>query len=296
MSEVRIVLPATLNTFTLRGVISDFVDKCQNGLPDKVIIDFGFLGFIHPSGVTFLSNFVHWLHHRGLRCDFYQHTRNGQAHRFLDDSLFFEQHLGNKLNVYRGPRRTTQHLRRVEHAESHYFIRGTLGPWLADALNTNNASLYPFQVCLSEIFNNIQDHSDRDNGSIFAQHFPNINLVRIAIADFGRGIPHNVANVVPDISHNEAIIKAVEAGFSTKSTPRNRGAGLDYLLQTVVGTNGGEVTISSFNGMVRFLPMGGGCRPTPVLTAGFCPGTTIDIELRTDTIIPVEDEPEDLEW
>ncbi len=29
---------------------------------------------------------------------------------------------------------------------------------------------------------------------------------------------------------------------------------------------------------------------------GFCPGTTIDIDLRTDTIEALPDEREDLEW
>lgn len=296
MSEITIALPYSLNTDALRGVVQDFINRCGETLPAQVILDFHFLGFIEPAGITFLSNFVYWLHHKSIKCGFVNYNRPAACIAFLDDSLFFEQHLGKKVYPYSSPRGTTQHLRRVEHSESHSFIQMKLTPWLASTLGISKASLHPFQACLSEIFINIQDHSSRENGSIFAQHFPNLKRVKIAIADFGVGIPSNVEKVVRGLTDNQAIAKAVEVDFSTRSTPRNRGIGLDFLLQTVVCMNGGEVTISSFNGMVRFSPWEGGYQIIPSQVPGFCPGTTIDIVLRTDTITFVDDEPEDLAW
>ena len=72
-----------------------------------------------------------------------------------------------------------------------------------------------------------------DIGSIFVQHFPRLDRVSISVADFGRGIPNAVRRVAPHLDDLAAIRKAVESGFTSKSTPGNQGAGLDYLLTTV---------------------------------------------------------------
>ena len=66
--------------------------------------------------------------------------------------------------------------------------------------------------------------------------------------------------------------------------------------------NGGEVTIYSQNGIVRFHK---GETKTKTKTnvqsyvypnVGFCPGTTIDISLRTDAIEVLPNEREELQW
>ena len=149
------------------------------------------------------------------------------------------------------------------------------------------------KACISELFNNIQDHTRYDIGSIFVQHFPNEQSVNVSISDFGLGIPESVKASLPKLKDSDAILKAVEEGFTTKSTPQNRGAGLDYLLRTVVSTNRGEVTFYSCGAIVQFKP---DSEPTVFDGVGFCPGTTIDINLRTDTIEVLPDEREELTW
>jgi hypothetical protein len=98
------------------------------------------------------------------------------------------------------------------------------------------------------------------------------------------------------LSDGAAIIQAVKEGFTSKSTPGNAGLGLDYLLKTVVGTNNGTVTIYSLGGIVKFQKKNGRICPTLAQKVGFCPGTTIDINLRTDMLEWVPQEREELEW
>lgn len=293
---VVVQLPHRLNGVNLRLVIKEFVTRCAGAIPDEVCIDFAQLGFIEPAGVTFLSNFILWLRNKGAATILTGFDATKDAVRFLDDALFFEQHHGSKLNPSANPRRTTMPLVDVLHERSHAFLRGKFVPWLARASSVSRPSLGPFQVCISEIFNNIQDHSTLEIGSFFAQHFPNLNRVSIAVADFGRGIPALVRQVHPNLSDNEAILKAAEVGFTTGSTPRNRGDGLDYLMQTAVASNGGTVTVFSLNGAVKFFRHGTSVRALPVRTSGFCPGTTFDISLRTDTIEHLGEEPEEFSW
>jgi anti-sigma regulatory factor (Ser/Thr protein kinase) len=215
---------------------------------------------------------------------------------YLDDSLFFEQHCGSKLRPQASPRSTTRPLMRIAHKDSHAWLSTDLVPWLSARLSITPASLYSMKACVSEIFNNIQDHTRFDIGSIFVQHFPNEKEVTISVSDFGLGIPESVRSMLPDLDDADAIIQAVQEGFTTKSKPGNQGTGLDYLLKTVVGTNGGEVTFYSCKSIVRFSKIENEIRPSPLGGVGFCPGTTIDISLRTDTIEVLPDEREELVW
>lgn len=298
MARLTLALPWNLEGATLRTVIRSFIDGCQGRLPEEVAIDFSGLGFIKPAGITFLSNFIRWLHHQNIGPFFQGHQRDADAIRFLDDSLFFEQHLGAKLNCNARPRSTTRPLIHARHEQSHDEIRGHFIPWLSDRLGVSRATLHVFQANLSELFNNIQDHSSLDAGCMFAQHFPNMNggRVAVAIADFGVGIPAAVRQVHHEPDDNAAIIKAVQRGFTSGRKPRNMGEGLSLLLDTVVGINRGSVTIYSLAGAVAFTEFQGAIYSTPLQHNGFCPGTTIDIWLRTDTLECLEDETEVLEW
>jgi len=103
----------------------------------------------------------------------------------------------------------------------------------------------------------------------FIQHFPQEKLVTISMSDFGLGIPSRVREKVENISDSEAIIRAVEEGFTTKSRPTNKGIGLDYLLKAVVLNNGGQVY--SNEAIVKFDRDGTAIRPTVLPDVGFCP-------------------------
>jgi anti-sigma regulatory factor (Ser/Thr protein kinase) len=294
---LTVVLPRLLDGPNLCRFTESFIEACDGNLPDRVCLDFAELNFIEPTGVTFLSNFVHWLASMNVNADFQNHQRNSVSLRFLDDSLFFEQHLGQKNNPDARPRVTTKPLQRVGHAQSHDWVRSQLVPWLVARTGENAPTFASIGVCVSEVFNNIADHAGVDNGSIFLQHFPNINRITISVADFGLGIPHQVRTVTPDLNDVQCIIRSVKEGFTSKTTPRNRGSGLDYLLRTIVQANSGWVRIYSLGAYVTFVR---GIYGVPIATsgsaAGFCPGTTIEINLRTDKLIHAEDEPEDLEW
>lgn len=155
---------------------------------------------------------------------------------------------------------------------------------------------------LSELFNNIVDHTRHDIGCIFSQHFPNGvfpngNCLETALADFGVGIPETVRRVRPGLTDSDAILLAVEDGFTSRSLPTNRGAGLNYLLRIATVQNGGYVTIFSGNAIVKFSRAeDGSVRSFVRDDAVFCPGTVIEIKLRRDGFDVIEGDEEDLEW
>ena len=296
MAAPTITLPTQFEGRTLSKVTADVVTYAQDGWPPDIIFDFQALTFVRPAGIVFLSNLIYWLHEKGTKVQFVNCNVDKSPIRYLDDSLFFEQHCDEKLQTTASPRSTTRPLLRIAQKDSHAWLENNLVPWLAGRLSTTEASLYTYKACISELFNNIQDHTRYDIGSIFVQHFPSEKSITISLSDFGMGIPDKVREKLPGISDSDAIIQSVQDGFTTKSKPTNKGVGLDYLLKAVVLGNGGKVTIYSSEGIVRFWRSGTSVRNTVLTDVGFCPGTTIDIGIRTDTIELVPDEREDMTW
>jgi anti-sigma regulatory factor (Ser/Thr protein kinase) len=291
-----IKLPRYLEGSRLSELAPQIEAAAGGRIPDQLSIDFSGLEFIKPCGVVFLSNLVHWLAIKSCKVVFVECSTRTQPISYLDDSLFFEQHLGRKLNEAASPRSTTRPLIKIAQPESHAWLDTNLVPWLAARLGITRASVGPFRASISELFNNIKDHTKLDIGSIFVQHFPRIDRIEIAVSDFGQGIPASIRAKLPDLTDGQAIRKAVEEGFTTQSLPTNRGAGLDYLLRVVVLGNGGSVTIYSGRGIVRFDRSGDHIAAHELPGVGFCPGTTIEIHLRTDTIEVLPSEEEELEW
>ena len=216
--------------------------------------------------------------------------------RFMVDSLFFEQHIGKKLSPRSAPRVTAQPLREVRQQDSHSWIRLQLVPWLSRCSGVAERDLAELQTCVSELFNNIADHTEHDVGSVFAQWFPNEKQLEVCVADFGAGVPSTVRRVAPDLSDAEAIARAFEDGFTSKSISTNRDVGLHYLKQNVVENLEGILKLHSAGGSVEIKKCGTRTRVVSSQARGYCPGTLVEIRLRTDLIEASDDEPEAFEW
>jgi anti-sigma regulatory factor (Ser/Thr protein kinase) len=293
---VVITIPRDFKGNTLSKLVANVAVSSEKSLPPEIVFDFSQLNFIRPAGVVFLNNLINWLREHKVKVDFSNWEQQRPALRFLDDSLFFEKQLGRKIRNDAAPRATTRPLTDIAHERSHEWLETNFVPWLARRLGTTEASLYEIRGVISELFNNIQDHTRYDIGSIFVQHFPAEDQINISVSDWGVGIPAKVREKMPQLSDPEAIIQATEEGFTTGSTQANFGLGLDTLLQTVVSKNGGRVTVYSGRGIVRFRKQGSIVKSEIAPDVGFCPGTTIDINIRTDTLEHVPDEREDLQW
>lgn len=264
--------------------------------PERLIFDFRALKFIRPAGVVFLHNIIRWLQAKECEVLFSGHEGDSAPLRYLRDSLFFRVHIDGVVPNGEPCRATTRPLIEVKHQDSHSWLKLQLIPWVAAQANVNTASLYGLQSSMAEIFNNILDHSRHDIGSVFGQHFPQENLITIAVSDMGLGIPSNVRKLKPRLSDCDAILESIKEGFTTKSVPTNAGMGLDQLMRSVVLSLQGRVTIYSGKGMVTFAPRQGVVGSLLASNVGFCPGTTIEIGIDTRTIPNMSDAEEDLEW
>ncbi len=296
MTPSRLQLPPYLIDHHLFQAFQNFLDENQN-LPTEIEVDFSGIIHIKPPSVAFLSNMTHWFRSMGSEVSFLGLDLSNEAIKYLDDSLFFELHQGQKLSPASSCRQTTIPVRQLARRDSHGWLEYTFLPWLIEKSGLTKNSLAEVKSSLQELINNISDHTEFEEGCIFGQWYPKTNKILITVADFGVGIPSNIRTVSPDLSDSDSLVKAAEDGFSSKSLPTNRGAGLYLLLLNIVQRFDGVVTIRSGLGFAKFVNQSGSIYVIQNEKCGYCVGTTIDIVLQTDKI-PYEDdnEEEDFEW
>lgn len=92
MRFVEVMVPERLKGDSMSQVVHDALGSLGGPIPAEVALNFGNLIFVEPSGIVFLSNFIHWLHVQKSTARFIGVNKETEALRFLDDSLFFEQH------------------------------------------------------------------------------------------------------------------------------------------------------------------------------------------------------------
>ncbi len=296
---VHVPLPAQFNEDTMYGVLADVVGNGNIPRENEFEFDFSRLTFIRPEGLTCLANLLELLRRHQIRFRLILPNPIGrEAITYLDDSGFFLRYMGRRLSDGAHLRRTTFPLSQISHAESFHLLREKFIVWLADQLSHPRGALATVESCLQEIFNNIRDHSTENLASIYAQFFPNENhLVRIAVSDFGVGIPKAMRTIFSEYSDAQAILKATEEGVSSRSLPTNRGMGLDQLVRNIVLRNKGRVVIHSGHGKLFCrLDQDGNLERIPGTVQGYYPGTLIALYFSAETFIPDEVEREDFEW
>lgn len=291
-------LPSNFNF----GNIYPFIDAAINENGDakygKIVVDFTELRFIDPVAVVVLCNLLEFLSKGGVSTPFKGINAPPAGAVFLDNAGFFKHYMSSPLRSHAMQPETTLPLRLVESSRATPYLYQDMIPWLARRLMTTSIALSTVRVCLEEIFHNIKDHSGVGMGWVFAQHFPKLKEVHIAISDFGNGIPANVRKVRPMVTGAEALSLAIQEGFTTKSNVQNRGAGLAVLTRYVTLRNGGGVFITSGNAYISIVPQGEVIKTTSRERLVTYPGTLIHVILKTDTLETLyEDiEPEEFSW
>jgi anti-sigma regulatory factor (Ser/Thr protein kinase) len=95
--------------------------------------------------------------------------------------------------------------------------------------------LQMLQVCLSELINNVYDHSQSSiDAYVFCEFYPSSNSIILVVSDLGIGVPSAVnsyrkENGQEPLSSEECLKWAIKENSTTQSIPQNRGKGLDTL-------------------------------------------------------------------
>lgn len=294
----RVVLPHRLEQETMYALIAEAVD--EKGKPKHAVTEFSFerMTWIDPTGVVALSSLIDYLAKNGSMPGFVKVNPTSDCVRYLDDSGFFKQYSGQDIRPEAKCRRSTVRLERVPIERMVPYLGFDLVPWIANRVGLEPESIDSVKASLEEIFNNVYDHAGVQRGCVFAQFFPNLNRIQVAISDPGAGIPTVVRRKLPTFTDEQALVKACEKGFTTQSNVRNRGVGLDNLIRFVTRVNGGSVQLVSGRAELAAMPSNTGDRRRVRRGRYPYPGTLVKVILRTDTFEALEADvqKEDFKW
>lgn len=283
------------------NAISKFTSQIVglNGTPThgEICFDFSKLNFIDGGGYTVLSNSIEWLISEGVVVKFRNFEKiEIPAIQYLDDCGFFKTYAKKSLRHNASVRETTLPCTYVLHQEGFGWVEHKLSPWLERLLNVPHAALGSVRTCVKEVLNNTADHSKVSTGFVHAQFYPHLHSIKITLSDFGEGIPATIKRTFGEMTDAQAIILATKEGITSKSRPNNMGAGLSYLVDTMVANRGitrfhsrsGNVTCLCDNqGRKKFEQRHG---------TGIYPGTLVEIEFDTRLFVGDDVERIDLEW
>jgi hypothetical protein len=306
--KLKIVIPSNLDENNVTSFYQDTMGKIKIHEPNEVSFDFNNINFIKPPGVVTLWNMIDYMDEAlGIDIfyltpkDYVDRPRFYQAVDYLDDCLFFEKVMGRKLHPGSRERNTTNGLEKLQTGTFNQgYIDKTIA-WLKGNLKLRKKSFSVLETALGEVFNNILDHSGSAiGGCAFAQHYPYYNIIQLCISDFGTGIPNKIRT---KFSHDligkplkldsHAIRFATLPKISTKSTPRNRGAGLDNLVH-IIENNKGFMKIISNEGSFVYNNYNNVQEVSLDDLGGYYQGTLVILKFKTNTL-DIESE-EDLSW
>jgi hypothetical protein len=117
---------------------------------------------------------------------------------------------------------------------------------------SNYGGLRTIYHLLTEMINNVMDHSRSDNAYTYAQKYPRVGIIDIAFYDDGISIPTSYEEANFDFDNDcDAIDKALN-GVSTKEIEGGdpRGLGINTTAQLILKGNGGSILIASRGGLL----------------------------------------------
>jgi len=253
----------------------------------EVFFSFEKCDFLQQNAVAFIGGLVRLIQYKGGSAYFHRKTIRERVRTNLEQNGFLHA-LGFSGPAWDGnsiPYREDSiydHNGFAEYLSDRWLGRGWVR--ISDILKTH------ITQPVIEAYINVFDHAESPIGVITCgQRYPSLGKLKLAIVDFGVGIPHTVRSYLkkPDMASADALRWAFQPGTTTKEgTSRARGVGLKYL-KSFIEENEGKLEIYSDNG---YACIASGSESFSVRSIGF-EGTLIQITLRSNARyyrLPVE--------
>lgn len=251
--------------------------------PIKLVINLSECLFIEPFHLVSLACLIEEYHLNGVEIHFVN-AENYELIEYLSNIRFFEYWSeGFDRTKYTNAKiRTTLCLWKISKSMISPYVQYAQKYFEENTIRDKNFS--PLNISLSELFNNIYAHSNSIiDGFCLTQFYHSSKMVKIAISDFGIGIPKSVNNYLkkrslPKLSDEKAIKKAFDLKFSAKTKPHNAGFGLDTI-KTILNESNGILHVVSNKGVFKIKDK----RETLYVSKGEFHGTHFELILDTKT-------------
>lgn len=187
--------------------------------------------FLEPMDVLILTQFI--IRQKQRSCNITVSASNKKILEYLT-AISIVEFCSKNVDISRTldaiPSYTAMPIRRVEKETMSEYINSTQ---IYFKLFCDGKDLSMLDLCLSELINNVYDHSHSPIGAyVFCQYYPKSKEIKMAVSDLGIGIPmsvnnYKIENKEPILTSKESVLWALEENKTIQSIPQNRGKGLD---------------------------------------------------------------------
>lgn len=180
---------------------------------------------LKPEHLTTLACFIETIFRNKCKVRI---SANSEVRSFLQDELCLELYWNEGNNYVPAKNTSVFNLWKVCADNMEFYARKVADYFKHTEFR--NKDLTPISESLLEAYYNVNDHSLSDGVAYsFAKYDEVRRRIEVSVCDFGRGIAESVRTVCPDISDEDAILKAFETKFTIKSTQHNAGYGLENI-------------------------------------------------------------------
>ncbi|MFG6105305.1 hypothetical protein U2F10_23825 [Leptothoe sp. EHU-05/26/07-4] len=251
----------------------------QEHLPSLVMLDFSGCRFLRPNAIAFLGGMARSLELKGICVDIDLESIQDDVRRTLDRNDFLTS-FGEEPYPWGG---NSVPYRQYSYKELDSIPEYLEGKWLGRGwLKISNHYKEEIISNTLEIYQNAFEHSDSQIGVVTCgQQFPNMELLKLTVIDFGVGVPENVRNFLnrPNMPSEDALQWAFEKGHSTRKG-FSGGDGLS-ILKSFVMDKQGKIEIYSHDGYAIFSEDSEDYR----VIDSYFEGTLVNITVKCDTKI-----------
>ena len=246
-----------ISTSTPKNLWCKFIhdNKYFNGC-EILEIDFRKCSFIEPFHLVSLACLIEEYYINHVKIEFINQYDNIELYEYLSSINFFNLWIVNRLiEPIPAVKRNSLNLYKIKSESiSEYVVLAK--KYFEDNFDTNK-DWYSLNIALAELFNNIVDHSESIVlGFTITQYYPTLGKVKIAICDFGLGIPTTINTFIKSNEENElpthiALEKSFEIRMSSKKHPHNKGFGLNTIY-TIIEEQNGCLNVVSNDVMAKY--------------------------------------------
>ncbi|OJX52733.1 MAG: hypothetical protein BGO88_12985 [Flavobacterium sp. 38-13] len=190
------------------------VDQYKKFPETKLIIDFNQCDFIYPDYIVLLLCTIKYLESIGfIVTGKIKINKDSNLAKYLAKMNFFENlQVQFPLDVEKVDDKNSVQIQRYT-KENQIVVLNSILKVLRENSSMNDNVYTSLDYCLNEILDNVLNHSEQNEGWVVAQHFGQLNSIRLVVADYGIGI-HNSLNLKHNFSEEEAMLKCIEEGVT----------------------------------------------------------------------------------
>lgn len=260
MKEFVVKVPTYLDSTTLHDIIflsTDAICACDNWNEVSVIMDFGDLRFVRPTGlvtVIAIMRYLAWT--KQLTKGLFLPPRDSKLKDYLT-RIGFNEMFNFRSEYHYAMRDSTGRFREVVELTSENQcneVVGDLVEILKSQMSLSDRALKATEFSLLELMENVFHHANSPiNGIVCAQTYPLRREVEFALVDCGRGFRQSLADN-PELSGQfQTTCQAIQLALDLHVTGRplkNSGTGL-FFTSELVKINGGRMSIYSEDGLLE---------------------------------------------